>query len=70
MEAITSAMGRAANYLGSMGISDFVDIIIVAYLIYKGLWFIRKTNFYNYAKGLLIILSLLWLSAMYIPPGS
>ena len=64
MEAITGAISRAANYLGSMGISDFVDIIIVAYLIYKGLWFIRKTNFYNLAKGLLIILASLWLSGV------
>lgn len=64
MEAITGAIGRAANYLGSMGISDFIDIIIVAYLIYKGLWFVRKTNFYNLAKGLLIILASLWLSGL------
>ena len=64
MEAITGAMSRAANYLGSMGISDFVDIIIVAYLIYKGLWFIRKTNFYNLAKGLLLVLVSLWLSGV------
>ena len=64
MEAITGAMSRAANYLGSMGISDFVDIIIVAYLIYKGLWFIRKTNFYNLAKGLFVVLVSLWLSGV------
>ena len=64
MEAITGAMSRAANYLGSMGISDFVDIVLVAYLIYKGLWFIRKTNFYNLAKGVLIIFAALWLSGV------
>ena len=65
MEAITGAISRSANYLSSMGIADFIDIVIVAYLIYKGLWFVRKTNFYNYAKGLLIILSLLWLSGVF-----
>jgi len=64
METITGAMSRAANYLGSIGIADFVDIIIVAYLIYKGLWFIRKTNFYNLAKGMLVILASLWLSGV------
>ncbi len=65
MEAITNAMSRAANYLSSMGIADFIDIVIVAYLIYKSLWFVRKTNFYNLAKGLLIILASLWLSGVF-----
>ncbi len=65
MEAITNAMSRSANYLSSMGISDFIDIVIVAYLIYKSLWFVRKTNFYNLAKGLLIILASLWLSGVF-----
>ena len=64
MEAITKAIIRSANYLSSMGIADFIDIVIVAYLIYKSLWFVRKTNFYNYAKGLLIILAFLWLSGV------
>ena len=64
MEAITGAISRAANYLSSMGIADFVDIVIVAYLIYKTLWFVRKTNFFNLAKGLLIILATLWLSGV------
>lgn len=64
MEAITSAISRSSNYLGSMGIADFIDIIIVAYLIYKSLWFIRKTNFYNLAKGLLVIFATLWLSGL------
>lgn len=64
MEAITNAISRSANYLSSMGIADFVDIVIVAYLIYKGLWFVRKTNFYNLAKGLFIILASLWLSGV------
>ena len=65
MEAITTAIGRSANYLSSMGIADFIDIVIVAYLIYKSLWFVRKTNFYNFAKGLLIILASLWLSGVF-----
>lgn len=64
MEAITNAISRAGNYLSSMGIADFIDIIIVAFLIYKSLWFVRKTNFYNLAKGVLIILASLWISGL------
>ena len=33
MDKITNALGRAGNYLATMGIADFIDIIIVAYLI-------------------------------------
>ena len=65
MEALTNAISRAANYLGSMGIADFIDIVIVAYLIYKSLWFVRKTNFYNLAKGVAIIFASLWLSGVF-----
>lgn len=48
-----------------MGISDFVDIIIVAFLIYKALEFARQTNFFNVAKGLIIIVVALWLSDIF-----
>ena len=35
MEVIGSALEKATKYLMTIGISDFVDIIIVAYLLYK-----------------------------------
>lgn len=65
MEAISNALQWAGNYLTSIGLSDFIDIIIVAYLIYKAIWFVRKTNFYNFAKGIIIILVTLWLSEIF-----
>ena len=65
MEAISNAIQWAGNYLTSIGLSDFIDIIIVAYLIYKAIWFVRKTNFYNFAKGIIIILVTLWLSEIF-----
>ena len=65
MEAISNALQWAGNYLTSIGLSDFLDIIIVAYLIYKAIWFVRKTNFYNFAKGIIIILVSLWLSEIF-----
>ena len=42
MDSITNGLSRAGNYLTTIGISDFVDIIIVAYLIYRAIWFVRK----------------------------
>ena len=62
MDAITNALSRAGNYLTTIGISDFIDILIVAFLIYRVIWFVKKSNFVNLAKGLLLILIVLWLS--------
>lgn len=65
MEVISSAITRSVNYLSTIGVADFIDIIIVAYLIYKAIWFVRKTNSYNLAKGLIILLIILWLSELF-----
>ena len=65
MDSITNGLSRAGNYLTTIGISDFVDIIIVAYLIYRAIWFVRKTNFMNLAKGVILILVALWASEFF-----
>lgn len=62
MEVIGSALEKATKYLMTIGISDFVDIIIVAYLLYKFIWLARKSNFSNVAKGIVLIIACLWLS--------
>ena len=62
MEVIGSALEKATKYLMTIGISDFVDIIIVAYLLYKFIWLARKSNFSNVAKGIDLIIVCLWLS--------
>ena len=65
MDSITNALARAGNYLTTIGISDFLDIIIVAYLIYRAIWFVRKTNFMNLARGVILILVALWASEFF-----
>ena len=65
METITNALSRAGSYLTTIGIWDFVDILIVAFLIYRAIWFIRKSNFINLAKGLILILVVLWASEFF-----
>ncbi len=60
MEVFSNGLSRSVNYLSTMGISDFLDIIIVAYLIYKAIGFVRRTNSNNLAKGLVIFLLALW----------
>ena len=65
MEVISSALSWAGNYLSTIRISDAVDILIVTFLIYKAIWFVRRTNSYNLAKGLILILVALWLSDIF-----
>lgn len=60
MEVFSNGLSRSVNYLSTMGISDFLDIIIVAYLIYKVIGFVRRTNSNNLAKGLVVFLLALW----------
>lgn len=64
MEAISNTFSRALNYLMTIGVSDVIDILIVAYLIYKAIWFVRRTNSYNLAKGLILILVVLGVSGL------
>ena len=65
MEAIRSGLSRALNVLSTMGVADILDILIVAYIIYKAIWFVRRTNSYNVAKGILVILVALLLSYVF-----
>ncbi|MBQ9685785.1 MAG: diadenylate cyclase CdaA [Oscillospiraceae bacterium] len=65
MERVTNALSRAGSYMTTIGISDFIDILIVAYLIYKAIWFVRKTNFINLARGVILVLLALWASEVF-----
>ncbi len=65
MESISNILARAGSYLTTIGIADFFDILLVAYLIYRLIWFIRKTNFVNFAKGLFLYLVALWASGFF-----
>lgn len=62
MVTISNAFRNATHYLGSMGISDYVDILLVAYIIYRVIMFIRKTNSRNIAIGVLLFFLILWVS--------
>ncbi len=65
MDAVREVFVTAMNGLKTMSFTDLLDILIVAYLIYKVIWFVRKTNSYNLAKGVVLILIALWLSYIF-----
>ena len=63
MEVIGSALEKATKYLTSIGVNDFIDIVIVAFILYKSIWFVRKTNSRNLALGIVFIVVAVWLSS-------
>lgn len=65
MEAIRTGLERSLNLLATIGIADIIDILLVAYLIYKAIWFVRRTNSYNLAKGILVFLIVMLIADLF-----
>lgn len=51
---------QVAATLLSMGIVDVLDILVVAYIVYRGLLLLQGTRGGSVIRGLLIVLLLLW----------
>lgn len=64
MQGIKEFFVNGFNYLSTIQVNDIIDIIVVAYLIYKIIGLIRKTSSYNLAKGLVLVLIMVWLSGI------
>lgn len=65
MDALRTALERSLNLLTTIGIADIIDILVVAYLIYKAIWFVRRTNSYNLAKGIIVFLLVMLLADLF-----
>ncbi|MBQ6403943.1 MAG: diadenylate cyclase CdaA [Oscillospiraceae bacterium] len=65
MEWLNNIFSHTASVISTIGLADMVDILIVAYLIYKAIWFVRRTNSYNLARGILLLLVVLGLSELF-----
>ena len=52
------------NIVSSIGITDVLDILIVAFIVYKVLGFIRETRAEQLAKGLVILVIITLLSRL------
>ena len=65
-EALQEILNEIAGVLAALrvtfGIWDVVDILIIAFLIYRILSFMQRTNASSVIKGLLLILGLAWLA--------
>ena len=62
METIRTVISNAFNYIRTMGIADVLDVLIVAFLIYKIVDLIRKTSSSKLGRGVVVLLFALWIS--------
>ena len=65
METILQALQTAQSIIRTMGISDFVDIAIVAYAAYRVLLLIRRSRSGQVARAILLILAALVIATFF-----
>ena len=64
MNTITDTLSNSLNYIQTIGIMDAIDILIVAALIYGLLRLVRHTNVVRVARGIIVLLLVLWISGV------
>ncbi|MGM9606384.1 MAG: diadenylate cyclase CdaA [Oscillospiraceae bacterium] len=65
MEQVVQVLQNAKSYIKLMGISDFVDIAIMAYVIYRVLLLIRRSRSGQVAKAIVIIIAALGVATLF-----
>ena len=65
METVLAFLEKIGNYLLLVRFTDILDVIIIAFLVYKLLDLVRSTRAENILKGVVIFLLALWLSEIY-----
>ena len=64
MEGILDLLHQLKGMVTPIGISDIVDILIMAFIIYKLIMLIRRTSSGAVAKGVLVFIVALWVSSI------
>ena len=62
MSSILEQIGSSLSLVKTIGISDVFDILIIAFLIYKLMGIIIRTNMIKVSRGIVILLLCLWIS--------
>ena len=65
MDSILNILSTGLSYLRTIRLADAVDILIVAYLIYKVFNIVRRTSSRNVARGIFLLLVVLGLSYIF-----
>lgn len=64
MEWLSDIIDILRNLILTITVWDIVDMIIIAYLIYRVLTFVKKTNSMNVVKGIILLIAVMWLSSI------
>ena len=65
METVLAFLEKIGNYLVLVRFSDILDVVIIAFLVYKLLDLVKSTRAENILKGVVIFLLALWLSEIF-----
>ena len=65
METVLAFLEKIGNYLLLVRFTDILDVIIIAFLVYKLLDLVKSTRAENILKGVVIFLLALWLSEIF-----
>ena len=65
METVLAFLEKIGNYLILVRFTDILDVIIIAFLVYKLLDLVKSTRAENILKGVVIFLLALWLSEIF-----
>lgn len=65
MEFINSMWSTFIGVIKSFQVADALDVIVITFIIYKGIQFIRKTRAEQFAKALLLLVAL-WAVSYYL----
>lgn len=64
MKAIAGYLEEVNKLLGTVHLSDLIDILLVAYLVYRVLILIRTTSTARIAKAIVLVLIVAWLTEL------
>ena len=62
---LTDVWGLLQSLRQTISVWDVIDILIIAFIIYRILTFMRRTNASSVIKGILVLLAVAWLSYHY-----
>ena len=65
METVLAFLEKIGNYLVLVRVTDVLDVVIIAFLVYKLLDLVKSTRAENILKGVVMFLLALWLSEIF-----
>lgn len=64
MDTVSEFMNIVWNFILTISLWDVLDVVIIAFLLYRLLMFLRRTSSANVVKGVIVIILVMWLSQL------